>query len=88
MAMPMYVDLGYKEGIVGAIKGVYGVTMLMVGAFGMAWSAMKYGLPQTLIAGAVLTIITNLAFAWLATVSEPRAIYLFVTVLITRTSLS
>lgn len=80
MAMPMYVDLGYKEGIVGAIKGVYGVTMLMVGAFGMAWSAMKYGLPQTLIAGAVLTIITNLAFAWLATVSEPRAIYLLVTV--------
>lgn len=80
MAMPLYSDLGYDKGVVGAVKGVYGITMLMLGAFGMAWSSMKYGLPKTLVAGAVLTIITNLAFAWLATVTEPRAIYLLVTV--------
>ncbi len=80
MAMPLYSDLGYDKGTIGAVKGVYGVTMLMIGAFAMAWSSMKYGLPKTLIAGAVLTIITNLAFAWLATVTEPRAIYLLVTI--------
>ena len=80
MAMPLYNDLGYAEGTIGVITGVYGITMLMVGAFVMAWSAMKYGLPKTLIVGAVLTIITNLAYAWLATVSEPRAIYLLVSI--------
>jgi PAT family beta-lactamase induction signal transducer AmpG len=80
MAMPLYNDLGYSEGTIGFITGIYGITMLMVGAFVMAWSAMKYGLPKTLIVGAILTIITNLAYAWLATVSEPRAIYLLVTI--------
>jgi len=52
----------------------------MIGAFIMAWSSLKYGLPKTLIVGAVLTIITNLAFAWLATVTQPKAIYLLVTI--------
>jgi len=80
MAMPLYSDLGYEKGTIGAVKGVYGISMLMIGAFIMAWSSMKYGLPKTLIVGAVLTIITNLAFAWLATVTQPKAIYLLVTI--------
>jgi len=80
MAMPLYSDLGYEKGTIGAVKGVYGISMLMIGAFIMAWSSLKYGLPKTLIVGAVLTIITNLAFAWLATVTQPKAIYLLVTI--------
>jgi PAT family beta-lactamase induction signal transducer AmpG len=80
MAMPLYNDLGYSEGTVGIVKGVYGITMLTFGAFVMAWSSLRFGLPKTLIAGAVLTIITNLAFSWLAQVETPRAIYLFVTI--------
>ena len=80
MAAPLYSDLGYSEGTIGTVKGIFGITMLMVGAFVMAWASMKYGLAKTLIAGAILTIMTNLAFAWLATVSEPRALYLFVTI--------
>jgi len=80
MAMPLYNDLGYSEGTVGIVKGVYGITMLTFGAFVMAWSSLRFGLPKTLIAGAVLTIITNLAFSWLAQAETPRAIYLFVTI--------
>jgi len=74
MAMPLYIDLGYDKGVIGQVKGFYGITMLMVGAFMMAWFSMKYGLPKTLVVGAVLTITTNLAFAWLATVTQPKAI--------------
>lgn len=80
MAMPLYHDLGYSEGVIGTVKGLFGITMLMFGAFIMAWSSMKFGLAKTLIAGAILTIITNMAFAWLATVSEPRMVYLLVTI--------
>lgn len=80
MAMPLYSDLGYSKGTVGIVKGAFGIPMLMLGAFGMAWSSLKYGLSNTLIAGAVLTILTNLAFAWLSQIEQPLAISLFVTI--------
>ena len=53
---------------------------LLVGSFAGGWSAVKFGLPKTLIVGAVLTIVTNMAFAWLAQVDAPLAQYLFVTI--------
>ena len=80
MALPLYIDLGYDKGTIGLVKGLFGVSMLLVGAFAGGWSALKFGLPKTLIVGAVLMIVTNLAFAWLAHVSSPKAIYLFVTI--------
>lgn len=80
MAMPLYIDLGYDKAVIGLVKGLFGITMLIFGAFAGAWSAAKYGLAKTMIYGAILTIITNLAFAWLASVSSPKAIYLFVTI--------
>ncbi|NNE58236.1 MAG: MFS transporter [Hellea sp.] len=80
MAGPLYVDLGYSETTIGSIKGVFGISVLIFGAFLGGWAATKYGLAKALIAGAVLTIITNLAFAWLATISAPKAYYLLVTI--------
>ena len=80
MAMPLYIDLGYSKGTIGLVKGAFGITMLLIGSFAGGWSALKYGLPKTLIAGALLTVITNLAFAWLAQVEAPLAQYLFVTI--------
>jgi len=80
MAMPMYIDLGYDKGTIGQVKGAFGIVMLMVGAFAGGWSAMKFGLAKTLIVGAILTIITNLAFAWLAQVEQPLAQYLMITI--------
>ena len=41
---------------------------------------MTKGLGRAMIIGAVLTVLTNLTFAWLAQVETPRAIYLFVTI--------
>ena len=59
MAMPLYIDIGYDKGRIGQVKGLFGVVALMVGAFAGGWSAVKYGLPKTLIVGAILTIVTN-----------------------------
>ena len=80
MAMPLYIDLGYDKSVIGAVKGAFGIAIMIGGAFMGGWAATKFGLAKTMIVGAILTIITNLAFAWLATVSEPRAIYLMVTI--------
>lgn len=80
MAMPLYIDIGYDKGTIGQVKGAFGIVMLMIGAFGGGWSAVKFGLPKTLIIGAFLTIVTNLAFAWLAQVQQPLTHYLMVTI--------
>lgn len=80
MAMPLYIDLGYDKSTIGGVKGAVGVIALMVGTFVGAWSALKYGLPKTLIVGAILTVVTNIAFAWLATVDVPMTRYLLVTI--------
>lgn len=80
MAMPLYIDLGYEKSVIGSVKGIYGITVLIVGAFLGGLSAVKIGLARSMIIGAIILILTNLAFAWLATVSEPKAIYLLVTI--------
>ena len=80
MAGPLYIDLGYTKSVIGGVKGAFGITMLIVGAFAGGWAATKYGMAKAMIIGAVITIITNLVFAWLATVSSPKAIYLFATI--------
>ena len=80
MAMPLYIDLGYEKSVIGAIKGVFGISVMIVGAFLGGVTAVKIGLARSMIIGAIILIVTNLAFAWLATVSEPKALYLLVTI--------
>lgn len=80
MAMPLYIDLGYEKSLIGSIKGIFGITVMIVGAFMGGLSAIKIGLARSMIIGAVILILTNLAFAWLATIAEPKAIYLLVTI--------
>ena len=80
MAAPLYIDLGYSKTVIGQVKGAFGITMLIVGAFAGGAAATKYGIAKAMIIGAVLTIITNLTFAWLATVSSPETKYLFATI--------
>jgi len=68
MAMPLYIDLGYSKTIIGAVKGVFGISMLIFGAFAGSWSVAKFGMSKTMVFGAFITIFTNLSFAWLATI--------------------
>lgn len=80
MAMPLYIDLGYAKDTIGQVKGLFGISVMIFGAFLGGWSALRYGLAKSLIAGAILTIFTNMAFAWLASTTTANAAYLFVTI--------
>ena len=80
MAGPLYIDLGYSKSVIGTVKGAFGITMLIVGAFAGGWAATRYGMAKAMIIGAIMTIATNLVFAWLATVTTPKAVYLFATI--------
>jgi len=80
MAGPLYIDLGYDKSTIGTVKGAFGITVLIVGAFLGGIIATRKGLASAMIIGAILTVVTNLAFAWLAQVDTPHAAYLFVTI--------
>lgn len=80
MAGPLYIDLGYDKSVIGTVKGAFGISVLIFGAFLGGLSAVRYGMGRSMVIGAILTILTNLAFAWLAQVETPLAAYLFVTI--------
>ena len=67
MANPFYVDMGFTKDEVAAVTKVYGVIMTLVGAFVGGALAMRFGVMRVLMLGAVLSALTNLLFAWLAT---------------------
>lgn len=66
MANPFYRDLGFTKDEVAAVSKVYGLMMTLGGAFLGGLLAMKIGVMRTLFAGALLSALTNLLFAWLA----------------------
>ena len=67
MANPFYVDMGYSKDEVAAVTKVFGVIMTLVGAFVGGVMSMHWGVMRILMLGAVLSALTNLLFAWLAT---------------------
>jgi PAT family beta-lactamase induction signal transducer AmpG len=66
MAYPFYVDLGFTKDEVAAVSKVYGVLMLLVGAFIGGTLTARFGVAPILFVGAVLSAASNLLFAWLA----------------------
>ena len=67
MANPFYVDMGYTKDEVAAVTKVFGVIMTLAGAFIGGVLSMRLGVMRILMLGAVLSALTNLLFAWLAT---------------------
>lgn len=67
MAKPLYIDLGYAKESIGAIAGMFGMFTAISGALVGGVVGMRFGLPRSMVVGAIITIITNLAFSWLAT---------------------
>ena len=80
MTQPFYADIGYTKIQVGLITGTFGPWPLIFGAFISGFSCVRFGLMRTLVAGAVLTILTNGAFAWLATQTDASSLKLLVTI--------
>lgn len=62
MANPFYQDLGFTKEEVAAVSKVFGVIMTLLGAFAGGAAAMRYGVLPVLLAGAVLSSLTNLLF--------------------------
>ena len=65
MANPFYVDMGYTKDEVAAVTKIYGVAMTLLGAFIGGALAPKVGVMRLVMAGAVLSSLTNLLFVWL-----------------------
>ena len=67
MANPFYVDMGYTKDEVAAVSKVFGVIMTLVGAFLGGVLTLRFGVMRILFLGALLSAISNVLFAWLAT---------------------
>lgn len=67
MANPFYIDMGYSELEIGAVTKTAGPIVTIVGALLGGVLVMRYGRMAMLMAGAILVVLTNLLFAWLAT---------------------
>ncbi len=73
-----YQDMGYtKDEIATAVK-FFGVVMTIVGGLVGGVFALRFGVIRVLFLGALLTIVTNLLFMWLANIEHNLAILYFV----------
>ena len=66
MAQPLYAELGYTKTQVGLVQGTFGPWPMIAGSFLGGVMVMRLGLMKTLLWGAIIMILTNGAFAWLA----------------------
>jgi len=80
MAKPLYEHIGYSETQVGLVSSFFGPWPVVIGGFLGGLISIKFGLMRCLIIGSILMVVTNGAFAWLATINDPKTAYLFVTV--------
>lgn len=80
MAKPMYAAVGYTETQVGIVSTFFGPWPVIIGGFISGALAIKFGLLRCMLVGSALMVVTNAAFAWLSTVSDPKTSYLFITV--------
>ncbi|MXY14317.1 MAG: AmpG family muropeptide MFS transporter [Proteobacteria bacterium] len=67
MTGPLYVDMGFSDEQIGWVSKTFGVIVTIVGALLGGVLVMRYGILRMLIVAAVLVVVTNLVFAWLAT---------------------
>ena len=72
MTSPFYESVGYSKSTVGFVTGVLAPWATLIGVAVAAAVALWLGVMRTLALGAVLTVLTNAAFAWLAAIGEPN----------------
>lgn len=68
MANPFYLDLGYTKTQIAEVTKVFGFFMTLLGAGAGGVIITRYGLLRPLLIGGILAAVTNLFFAYLATV--------------------
>ena len=80
MAYPLYSDLGFSKQAVGLISSGYGVWITILGAMVGGLFVVRFGLMRSLLLGAILTMFTTAAYAWLSIQPDPLVRNLFVTI--------
>ncbi|GGK80404.1 AmpG family muropeptide MFS transporter [Amphritea balenae] len=70
IANVFYVDMGFTKAEISKIIKVYGVIMTIVGAGIGGILVNRFGVMKILFSGALLVALTNLLFAWLASVGN------------------
>lgn len=66
MANPFYLDKGYTELEIGLVTKTIGPLVTIAGALFGGVLVMRFGTLAMLMVGAILVVMTNLLFAWLA----------------------
>ena len=79
MAFPFYQDMGYSGSEIGIVSGLVGKFITITGALLGGVLVVRYGVMRMLLAGAIIVILTNLLFAWLAG-QQPLLIWLILVV--------
>jgi PAT family beta-lactamase induction signal transducer AmpG len=79
MAFPFYQDMGYSGSEIGIVSGLVGKFITISGALLGGVLVVRYGVMRMLLAGAIVVILTNLMFAWLAG-QQPLLIWLIIVV--------
>ena len=79
MAFPFYQDMGYSGTEIGIVSGLVGKFVTISGALVGGILVVRYGVMRMLLAGAIIVILTNLLFAWLAG-QQPLVIWLMLVV--------
>ena len=68
MANPFYLDLGFTKVQIGNIAAAFGLGMTLLGAGLGGLLVARFGIARILLLTAFMAPITNLAFAWLASI--------------------
>jgi len=66
MANPLYIDLGFSKTDIANITKVFGFAVGLTGIFAGGWSASRFGLMPTLLAGGIAAAASHLSLALLA----------------------
>ncbi|MEM7080356.1 MAG: MFS transporter [Pseudomonadota bacterium] len=70
IANVFYQDLGFTKTQIANVVKTFGLFMTIFGGFLGGVLGVRYGVMRVLMLGAVLTVLTNLAFIWLAQVGN------------------
>lgn len=81
MASPLYSDMGFDRAIVGGIQSGPGVVATITGGFLGGLIAYRYGVLQAMVLGALITFLTNAAFAYLAATGSNESVGLLAIVI-------
>lgn len=73
IANVFYVDLGFDKSDIAEIAKTFGLFMTIFGGFAGGVIAIRFGVMRALLAGAILTVITNLLFIVMAGLGPDKA---------------